>query len=188
MCRIPGTWHDSSTVNITVEEFYQHRKEKRSWPWLLENRVSDCWITVLGTAEEPCHRLLNNRASDYWRIAPVTVEESCQRLLNNRARDCWTIVPVTVEQSCQPLLNNCASECWTIVPVTVEESCQPLLNNRASDCWRIVPVTVERPGQTFLKLVKGHFPSSNTFHDCSGTRTHNQLIRKRTLNHLAISV
>ena len=28
MCRIPGTWHDSSTVNITNEQLYQHRKEK----------------------------------------------------------------------------------------------------------------------------------------------------------------
>ena len=157
MCRIPGARHDSSTVNITAEEFCQHRKNK--------NLDRDC-----------------------WRIVPVTVEQSCQWLSNNRTNDCWIIVPATVEESCQPLLHICASDCSTIVPVTVEESCQPLLNNRASDCWRIVPVTVERPGQTFLKLVKGHFPSSNTFHDCSGTRTHNQLIRKRTLNHLAISV
>ena len=157
MCRIPGARHDSSTVNITVEEFCQHRKNK--------NLDRDC-----------------------WRIVPVTVEQSCQWLLNNRTNDCWIIVPATVEESCQPLLHICASDCSTIVPVTVEESCQPLLNNRVSDCWRIVPVTVERPGQTFLKLVKGHFPRSNTFHDCNGTRTHNQLIRKRTLNHLAISV
>ena len=28
MCRIPGTWHDSSTVIFTVEEFCQHRKKK----------------------------------------------------------------------------------------------------------------------------------------------------------------
>ena len=45
MCRIPGTWLDSSTVNFT-EEFFQHRKEKKSCPWLLNNRESDCW-TVL---------------------------------------------------------------------------------------------------------------------------------------------
>ena len=34
MCCIPGTWHDSSTVNITVEEFCQQRKKK--------NLVLDC--------------------------------------------------------------------------------------------------------------------------------------------------
>ena len=27
ICRIPGTWHNSSTVNITFEEFCQHRKK-----------------------------------------------------------------------------------------------------------------------------------------------------------------
>ena len=57
MCRIPGTWHDSSTMNITVEEFCQHRKKKKSWPWML-----------------------SNRASHYWRIVPVTVEQSYQGL------------------------------------------------------------------------------------------------------------
>ena len=31
MCRIPGTWLDSSTVNFT-EEFFQHRKKKKSCP------------------------------------------------------------------------------------------------------------------------------------------------------------
>ena len=30
MCRIPRTWYDSSTVNITVEKFCQHRKIKKS--------------------------------------------------------------------------------------------------------------------------------------------------------------
>ena len=27
MCRAPGTWHDFSTVHITIEEFWQHRKK-----------------------------------------------------------------------------------------------------------------------------------------------------------------
>ena len=27
---IPGTWHDSLTVNITVEEFCQQRKKEKS--------------------------------------------------------------------------------------------------------------------------------------------------------------
>ena len=94
MCRISGKWYDPSTVILTVEEFYQHRKKKKSCPWLLKNR--------------PSH---------YWIIVPVTVEQSCQRLLNNRASDCWTIVLVTVEQSCQPLLKNHATDCWTILPV-----------------------------------------------------------------------
>ena len=90
MCRIPGTWHDSSTVNITVEEFCQHRKKKKSCPWLLNNRASHCWI-----------------------IMPVTVEQSCQWLLNNRASHCWTIVPVTVEELYQWLLNNRVSDTST---------------------------------------------------------------------------
>ena len=30
MCRISGTWYNSSTVNITIEEFCQHRKKKQS--------------------------------------------------------------------------------------------------------------------------------------------------------------
>ena len=32
MCRNSGTWHDYSTMNITVEEFCQHRKKKKSCP------------------------------------------------------------------------------------------------------------------------------------------------------------
>ena len=116
---------------------------------------------------------------------PATVEQTCQWLMNNRVSVCWIIVPATIEVPCQPLLNNRANDCWTIVPVIVEESCQPLLKNRASDCWRIVPVTVEQPCQTFLKLVKEDFPRHNTFHYCNWTRTHNHLVRKGTLNHLA---
>ena len=133
MCRIPGTWHHSSTVNITVEESCQHRTKKKSCSWLLNNRASDCWRIMPVTVEESCQSLLNNRATDCWRIMPATVEESCQPLLNNRASDCWIIVPVTVEQSCQWLLNN-----------RVEQLCQ-WLNNRASDCWTILPETVEEP-------------------------------------------
>ena len=41
MCCIPGTWHNSSKVNITVEEFCQHRKTK-SCPLLLKNCASNC--------------------------------------------------------------------------------------------------------------------------------------------------
>ena len=40
MCCIPGTWHDSSTVNITIEEFCQNRK-KKSWPLLLKTCASN---------------------------------------------------------------------------------------------------------------------------------------------------
>ena len=70
MCRIPGTWQDSSTVIFTVEQYFQHRKKKKSCPLLLKNRASHC-----------------------WRIVPVTVEELCQWLLKNYASDCWRIVP-----------------------------------------------------------------------------------------------
>ena len=28
MCRIPGTWYDSITVNTTVKEYGQHRENK----------------------------------------------------------------------------------------------------------------------------------------------------------------
>ena len=104
MCRIRGTWHDSSTVNITVEEFCQYRKKKKFCPWLLNNRASDCCT-----------------------IVPVTVEQSRQWLSNNCASDCWWIVPATIEESYQWLLINRASECWTI-------ACQRLLHNRVSDC------------------------------------------------------
>ena len=109
MWRIPGTWHDSSRMSITVEEFCQHRKKK--------NLASDCWAIVPVIVEELCHWLLKNRASHCWIIMSVTVEQSCQQLLNNRASGCWTIivpvtwsiVPVTVEQF--------ASDCWIVVPV-----------------------------------------------------------------------
>ena len=106
----------SSTANMTVEEFCQHRKKKKSCPWLLKNRASHC-----------------------WKIVPVTVEELCQGLLKNRASLCWIIVPVTVKQSCQWLLNNYASDYWITVPATVGQSCQWLLNNCVRDCWMIVP-------------------------------------------------
>ena len=141
MCRIPGAWHDSSTVNIIAEDFCQHRKRKKaltvaveesSQP-LLKNRASDCWWIMAVAVEELCQWLLKNHASDCWTIVVATVEQSCQWLLNNRASDSWIIVPATVEESCQSLLHNCAGDCWTIVPVTVEALCQWLLNNRVSD-------------------------------------------------------
>ena len=169
MCRISGTWFNSSTVNITVEEFCQHRKKKISCPWLLNNRASDCWTIVPATVEQSYQWLLNNPASDCWRIVLATAEESCQWLLNNHASDCWTIVPVTknvrelssltflqwllnslaieystfvlvtVEELYQRLLKNCPRDCWRIMPVTVEKLCQWLLTNRANGCWTVVP-------------------------------------------------
>ena len=135
MCRIPGAWHDSSTVNITAEEFCQHRKRKKtltvaveesSQP-LLKNRVSACWWIMAVTVEELCQWLLKNHASDCWTIVVATVEQSCQWLLNNCANDSWIIVPATVEESCQSLLHNCLHN------LTVEALCQWLLNNRVSD-------------------------------------------------------
>ena len=115
MCHIPGTWQDSSTVNITVEEFCQHRKK---------------FLPV--TVEQSCQVLLNNLTSDCWTFVPLTVEEICQWLLKNRASNCWTIVLVTVEELYHQLLKNCDSGCWRVVPVTVDESCQWLLNSRTS--------------------------------------------------------
>ena len=158
MCRIPGTWHDSSTKNITIEEFCQHRKKRRylvraveqSCQWLLRNHASHWWWILPMTVEQSCQWLLKNRASACWRILPMTVEQSCQCLLKNLANDCWTIVPVTVEQSCQWLLKNYTRNCWRIVPATVEELCQWLLKNCASDCWRIMSVTVEELCQWLL--------------------------------------
>ena len=148
MCHIPGTWHDSSSVIFTVEEFCQHRKKKKS--------ARDCWRIVPVTVEqscltvkESCQPLLNNRTSNCWTIVQVTVEQSCQWLLRNRASDCWIIVPVTVEEFCQ-WQNNRASDCWTILPATVEHSRQCLSNNGASDCWTIVPATVEQSCQWLL--------------------------------------
>ena len=152
MCRIPGTWHSSSTVNITVEEFWQHRKKKKSCPWLLNNRASDCWTIVPATVEESYQWLLNNLASDCWTIVPVTVEQSYQWLLNNLASNFWTFAPVTVEESCQWLLKNYTSHCWRIVSVAVEELCQWLLKNCVSDCWRIVPTAVEQLCHLFFSL------------------------------------
>ena len=56
MCRIPGTWHDSSIVIFTIEEFCQHGKIKKS--------ARGCWIILPVTVEESCQPLLNNPASD----------------------------------------------------------------------------------------------------------------------------
>ena len=150
MCWIPGTWHNSSTMNITIEEFCQHRKKKKSCQPLLKNSASiekrkncasHCWIIVPVTVEQLCQWLSKNRASHCWIIVPVTVKQSCQWLLNNHASNCWITKPVTVEQSCQ-WLNNCATDCWAILPGTVEHSCQWLLHI-ILNCWTIVPVTVE---------------------------------------------
>ena len=143
MCRIPGAWHDSSTVNIIAEDFCQHRKRKKT-------------LTV--AVEESSQPLLKNRASDCWWIMAVAVEELCQWLLKNHASDCWTIVVATVEQSCQWLLNNRASDSWIIVPATVEESCQSLLHNCAGDCWTIVPVTVEQVNVLAIMSVRKYLP------------------------------
>ena len=94
MCRIPGTWHDSSTVNITVEEFCQNKKRK--------NLVRHCWRIVPATVEQSWQWLLKNYFSDCWR--------------KNRASHCWAIVPVTVGELCQRLLMNCVNGCWTVMP------------------------------------------------------------------------
>ena len=96
-CRVPGTWHECSTVNITAG--------------IEKNLARDCWRILPATVEHSCQLLLKNYASDCWRIVLGTVEQSCQRLLNNRVSDCWRITPVTVEELCQWLLKNFASDC-----------------------------------------------------------------------------
>ena len=96
-CHIPGTWHNSSTVDIAVEESKN-------------NLACDCWRIMPVTIEQTCQWLMKNHASHYWRIMPVTIEQSCQWMLNNRASDYWTIVPATVDISCQWLLNSCVSD------------------------------------------------------------------------------
>ena len=158
MCCIPSTWHDSSKVNITVEEFFQNRKKtslvsdcwtivsvtvEQSGQWLLNNCDSDCWTI---------RPVLNNQASDCWTIVPVTFEQSCQRLSNIRASDCWRIMPVTVEESCWRRFNNPCTDCWT-----VKELYQRRLKNCASDCWRIVPVTVDELCQWLLNSLTSCF-------------------------------
>ena len=41
------------------------------------------------------------------------------------------------------------------------------------------------PRNIYFSFTKGSFPLlNNNFHDCNWTRTHNHLVRKRTLNHL----
>ena len=126
-CRISSAWHDSSTVNTTIEESYQHNSKK-----------------IIMTAEESCKRMLTHHASDCWTIMPATVEQSCQRLLNNHASNCWTIALVSVEQLFQWLLKNRVRNSCRIMPVTVEESYQRLFSNRANNFERIVSVTVEQ--------------------------------------------
>ena len=94
-----GTWHNSSTVNITVEDFCQNKYKKT-----LTRFLWSCATTI----KQLCQWLLKNCASDCWTIIPVTVEELCQWLLKNHTSDCWT---------------NGASNCWRIMPVSDEESC-----------------------------------------------------------------
>ena len=101
------------------------------------------------TVEQSCQWLLNNRISHCWIIVPVTVKQSCQWLLKNRASDYWTILSATVAHNSEPL-NNRASDCWIIIPTTVEELWQWLLKNYASDCWRIVPVAADESCQRLL--------------------------------------
>ena len=124
MCRIGGPRCPHKKKNITIEEFSQHRKKKKSCPWLMNNRASDCWTIVPATVEQSCQWLLKNHASDCWTVLPATVEHLCHWLLKNYASDCWRIVITTVEQSCQWLLKNCVSDCWRIVPTAVEQLCQ----------------------------------------------------------------
>ena len=61
ICGIPGTGHDSSTVNNNIAEWYHHRKKERlSWPldnqmlysWrILKNHAGKCWTIMSGTVE-----------------------------------------------------------------------------------------------------------------------------------------
>ena len=94
-----GTWHNSSTVNITVEDFCQN-KYKKTTPFLW-SCASNHQTIVSVTVEELCQRLLNNHPSDCWRIMPVTVEESCLWVMKNRANNCWTTLPEAAENWCQ---------------------------------------------------------------------------------------
>ena len=94
-----GTWHNSSTVNITVEDFCQNKYKKTT-------------------------RFLWSCASNHQTIVSVTVEELCQRLLNNHPSDCWRIMPVTVEESCLWVMKNHANNCWTTLPEAAENWCQ----------------------------------------------------------------
>ena len=155
MCRIPGTWHDSSTVNITVEKFCQHRK-KKTCLWLLKNRATDCWTIMSVTVaelcnwlEESCQPLLCNRASNCWRIMLATAEQSFQQLLHITLK-CWTIVPVTVEKLCLQLWKNCASDCWRLYASDCWKNC-------VSNCWWIVPTAIEQSCQLFLSLFLTYF-------------------------------
>ena len=88
-----GSW-----VNITVEEFCQHRKTKKSSQWLLKNRASNCWRFVRATVEQLCQQLLKNRVSNCWTIVPVTVEQLWLRL-NCRWHDCSTVAGTILQQS-----------------------------------------------------------------------------------------
>ena len=179
MCRISGTCHDFSTVNITVEKFCQHRKKNKSSPWLLKNYASDCWRIVPSTVEWSCQWLLNNRSSDFWTIVPgteesctdcrtfvpVTIEEFSQWLLKNRASDYWTILPASVAHNSEQL-NNRASDCWRVGPVTVEELYEWLLKNCASGCWWIVTTTVEQSCQLIFSLFLPYFDKILTSFSC----------------------
>ena len=58
VCRIPSTWHNSSTMNTTVEESCQRGKKD--------------------------YLALNNHACECWKIVPATVEESCKRIQKHK--------------------------------------------------------------------------------------------------------
>ena len=68
VCLIPSAWHDSSTMNTTVEESCQRKKKKLSR--LLNNRVSDCWRTVPATVEESC-KLTQKHKMEVWYNANI---------------------------------------------------------------------------------------------------------------------
>ena len=114
-CHISGTWHNSSTVNTTIEESCQHNSKKD---------YHDCWRILQVPVDQSGQRLLNNQASNCWTIMPVTVEQLYWCLLNNCFNDCWRIVSETIVESCQWLLKNRTSNCSAIVSATLKESCQ----------------------------------------------------------------
>ena len=129
ICGIPGTGHDSSTVNNNVAEWYKKKDYLDCWKIVPATVEKPCWQLLNNYVEQLWQPLLNNYESNWWKTVPVffktikleILEQLClvQLLLNNhlllknRTRQCLTILPATVEQLCQHLLNNCncVTEC-----------------------------------------------------------------------------
>ena len=150
MCCIPGTWHDFSTVNITVEEFCLHQKRNLGrYRWRIVP-VHGC-STVAGTI---LHKSMALFINSHWCNSSTdtgtNVQQSLARFFNSGWHDCSTVSGMILQQWLAQLFNSRWHDCSTVTGTIVQQSLTWLFNSHWRDCS-----TVTHTFPTYQCLQKG---------------------------------